>query len=217
MAPFGFGNFFRQPMKFSGFTDCSRGFRRGFSLGAVQRSLAMFFLATCLPGVALSQSTYTPYTITTLAGPAVPAAIRGSSDGTGSAARFYLPSSVAVDSAGNVYVADTMNSTIRKITPAETLAWPAVPAAIRGSSDGTGSAARFNRPVGVAVDSAGSVYVADTSNHTIRKITPDGVVTTLAGLAGSSGSADGTGTAARFYSPQGVAVDSAGNVYVGDS
>ena len=72
-------------------------------------------------------------------------------------------------------------------------------------------------PYGVAVDSAGNVYVADTSNHTIRKVTPAGVVTTLAGLAGNSGSADGTGSAARFYLPCGVAVDSAGNVYVADT
>ena len=85
-----------------------------------------------------------------------------------------------------------------------------------GSVDGTGSAARFRYPCGVAVDSAGNVYVADTGNHTIRKVTPAGVVTTLAGLAGSSGSADGTGSAARFNGPAGVAVDSAGNVYVAD-
>ena len=82
--------------------------------------------------------------------------------------------------------------------------------------DGTGSAARFYNPSGVAVDSTGNVYVADTCNSTIRQITPAGVVTTLAGLAGNSGSADGTGSAARFNYPTGVAVDSTGNVYVAD-
>ncbi len=85
-----------------------------------------------------------------------------------------------------------------------------------GNADGTGSAARFNSPIGVAVGSAGNVYVADLFNHTIRKITSAGVVTTLAGLAGTSGSADGTGSAALFNGPSGVAVDSAGNVYVAD-
>ncbi|MEK7676290.1 MAG: immunoglobulin domain-containing protein [Verrucomicrobiota bacterium] len=85
-----------------------------------------------------------------------------------------------------------------------------------GNDDGTGSAARFYEPQDVTVDSAGNVYVADTGNHTIRKVTPAGVVTTLAGLAGSVGSTDGTGSDARFHRPQGVAVDSTGNVYVAD-
>jgi sugar lactone lactonase YvrE len=142
----------------------------------------------------------------------------GSADGTGSAALFAGPSSVAVDSSGNVYVADTYNNTIRAITPAgvvTTLAGSA--AAFPGNVDGTGGAARFNSPSGVAADSSGNVYVADTFNDTIRKITtPGGVVTTLAGSAAGSGSADGTGSTARFNFPLGVAVDNAGNVYVGD-
>ena len=124
---------------------------------------------------------------------------------------------MAVDSAGNVYVADSNNVTIRKITPGGVVSTLAGLAGQYGSADGTGSAARFNNPNGVAVDSAGNVYVADTCNYTIRKITPGGVVSTLAGLAGNRGSADGTGSAARFFSPQGVAVDSAGNVYVADT
>ena len=87
---------------------------------------------------------------------------------------------------------------------------------VNGSTDGTGADARFNSPYGVAVDGDGNVYVADRANHTIRKITPAGVVTTLAGAAGSSGSADGTGAVARFNYPDGVAVDGGGNVYVAD-
>jgi len=154
------------------------------------------------------------YTFTTLAGPPeTPGAI----DGTGSAARFNSPNNVAVDSAGNVYVADTSNHTIRKVTPGGVVTTLAGLAGQSGSADGTGGAARFNSPNGVAVDNAGNVYVADYNNNTIRKVTPGGVVTTLAGLAGSWGSADGTGSAARFHYPYGVAVDSAGNVYVADS
>ena len=103
-----------------------------------------------------------------------------------------------MDGAGNVYVADTDNDTIRKITPAGVVTTLAGTAGQGGSTDGTGSAALFDDPTGVAVDGAGNVYVADTGNDTIRKITPAGVVTTLAGTAGQSGSADGTGSAARF-------------------
>jgi streptogramin lyase len=121
---------------------------------------------------------------------------------------------VAVDAAGNVYVADTGNNTIRKITPEAAVTTLAGRAGQQGSMDGRGSAAQFLAPTGVAVDSAGIAYVADYGNNTIRKITPDGVVSTLAGRAGSSGSTDGIGSAARFYSPYRVAVDSAGNVYV---
>ena len=152
--------------------------------------------------------------VTTLAGLA---GVFGSTDDTGSAARFYFPHGVAVDSAGNVYVADTDNHTIRKVTSVGTVSTLAGQAGSNGSSDGTGSAARFKNPRGVAVDSAGNVYVTEYGNHTIRMVTPGGVVTTLAGLAGSFGSSDGTGSAARFNGPAGVGVDSAGNVYVADS
>ena len=205
--------------------------------------------------------------VTTLAGSP---GQRGSADGTGSAARFNLPGGVAVDSAGNVYVADAFNDTIRKITPAgvvTTLAGTRAsrqrrrhrqrrPVRLSGRGGGgqrgqrlrgghvqrhdpqdhagrgghhPGGHARparqrrrhrqrrpVQRPDGVAVDSAGNVYVADTFNDTIREITPAGVVTTLAGTPGQTGSADGTGSAARFNDPDGVAVDSAGNVYVAD-
>jgi hypothetical protein len=152
--------------------------------------------------------------VTTLAGsPGNPGRI----DGTGSAALFWLPIGVAVDSAGNVYVADTINSAIRKITPDGVVTTLAGMFGISGSADGTAGAARFSSPQGVAVDGAGNVYVADTNNNAIRKITSEGIVTTLAGMAGSEGAADGTGSAAQFSGPQGVAVDGGGNVYVADS
>jgi streptogramin lyase len=159
-----------------------------------------------------AQSTYEQYTFTTLAGGGgfiTP-------DGTGGAERLWGPSGVAVDTNGNVYVGDQFNCTIRKVTPAGEVTTLAGLTGSSGSADGTGSDARFNAPWGVAVDSAGNVYVADFDNNTIRKVTPAGVVTTLAGLAGSSGSADGTGSDARFNRPLHVAVDSTGNVYVAD-
>ena len=153
-------------------------------------------------------------TVATLAGTA---RLSGSVDGTGAAARFKNPRGVAVDGVGNVYVADTDNHVIRKVTPGGVVTTLAGTAGSSGSVDGTGAAARFNYLRGVAVDGDGNVYVADTDNHVIRKVTPGGVVTTLAGTAGSSGSVDGTGAAARFNYLRGVAVDGVGNVYVADS
>jgi sugar lactone lactonase YvrE len=159
--------------------------------------------------------------VTTMAGTA---GQPGSADGTNGAARFNGPNDVVLDSADNLYVADFNNNTIRKVTPigtnwvVTTLAGCATCQV--GSADGTNSAARFNQPNDVALDSAGNLYVADYGNSTIRKLTPVGpnwVVTTLAGLAGTPGSADGTNSAARFYNPGGVAVDSTGNLYVGDT
>ena len=139
----------------------------------------------------------------------------GSADGTGSAAQFWSPEGVAVDSAGNVYVGDDNNFTVRKVTPAGVVT--TIAGSIwYGSTDGTGSAARFNVPHGMAVDGTGNLYVADWANNTVRKMTSAGRVTTLAGLAGDAGYADGAGNAARFAHPVGVAVDSVGNLYVTD-
>ena len=139
----------------------------------------------------------------------------GTADGTGAAARFFHPEGIAIDRAGNLYVADRLNHTIRKITPAGVVTRLAGRTGRPGSADGT-RAARFYHPEGVATDIAGNVYVADTYNHTIRKITPAGVVTTLAGTAGRYGGMDATGAAASFTAPLGVATDGAGNVYVAD-
>jgi sugar lactone lactonase YvrE len=154
--------------------------------------------------------------VTTLAGSP---RVVGFADGTGSAAQFDTPIGITVDSSGNVYVSDTANNTIRKITPAgvvTTLAGVGSAPSI-GSADGTGVAARFEAPLRTALDSAGNIYVADTYNDTIRKITPAGVVTTLAGSAGNYGNADGTGTAAQFDHPDGLAIDTSGNVFVADT
>ncbi len=152
--------------------------------------------------------------MTTLAGAA---GIGGSADGTGTAARFFYPQGVAVDGSGNVYVADSDNFTVRKITPAGVVSTLAGMAKQQGSADGAGSAARFSDVSGVAVDGNGNVYVTDRSNYTVRKITSDGVVSTFAGSAGLAGGNDGTGSAARFFYPYGVAVDGSGTVYVADT
>ena len=152
--------------------------------------------------------------VTTLAGLA---GAGGFTDGTGSDARFGTLNGIAVDTAKNVYVTDGSYNTVRKITPAGVVTTLAGTPGAVGSADGTGSAARFHSPFGITVDSAANLYVTDQNNHTIRKITPAGVVTTVAGAAGVIGSADGSGSAARFYYPAGIAVDSAGNLYVADT
>jgi RHS repeat-associated protein len=138
----------------------------------------------------------------------------GFSDGSGANANFNTPLDVAVDALGNIYVADAENNRIRKITPlglVSTLAGSGE----TGIANGSASIASFHHPAGLAVDASGNVYVADQQNNAIRKVTPAGNVTTLAG-SGSPGSANGTGGAASFNSPTGVAVDGSGNVYVAD-
>lgn len=156
-----------------------------------------------------------PLIVSTLAGQPLNG---GSTDGTGDAARFYHLSGIAADSAGNLYVTDTDNHTIRKIAVSTgAVSTLAGLAGSPGSADGTGTAARFNSPSGVAIDGSGNAYVADTLNHTLRKVTSLGVVTTVAGSSGAPGSADGIGSAARFKGPQGLTIDGGGNLYVADT
>jgi sugar lactone lactonase YvrE len=189
--------------------------------------------------------------VTTIAGVAPQT---GEVNGTGAAARFANPEALSVDSAGNLYVADSF--AIRKVTPSGVVTPAYTPGGVTGfaldasgnmyysqpglnsiykigvsgssvlfagsgttapgSSDGTGSSAGFNRPNGVAIDAAGNIFVADTLNRTIRKITPGGAVTTLAGTTGISGTNDGNGAAAQFTSPFAIAIDSSGNLFVTD-
>ena len=144
--------------------------------------------------------------VTTLAGSS-----DGFADGMGAAAKFSSPNGLAVDAAGNVYVADAGNHRIRKITPAGLVSTLA----------GNGLTSTLYQPLGVAVDAAGTVYVADTDHSRICKVTPSGVVSVLAGSAtgdpGTAGYVDGVGTAAKFDAPNGVVVDAAGNVFVTDA
>ena len=139
----------------------------------------------------------------------------GSLNATGTAASFSHPEGVAVDASGNVYVADTSNSEIRKITAGAIVATFAGTAGSPGAGNGTGTGASFDNPVGIAVDGSGNVYVADSGNDDIREISTAGVVITLAGT-GSTGFTNATGTSASFDNPTGVAVDASGNVYVAD-
>jgi len=145
------------------------------------------------------------------------AVTQGGADGQGSGARFNNPAGLAIDLDGKVYVADTDNHTIRRVTTSGTVSTIAGVAGMSGAVDGAGASARFNSPSGLAVGNSGNVYVADTANHTIRRISTGGTVSTLAGSAGRTGTDDGVGAAALFNSPSSLAVDSLGNVYVADS
>jgi len=141
----------------------------------------------------------------------------GFADGTGAAARFNFPSGVAVDSSGNLYVADTTNNLIRKITPGGAVSTLAGVQNVAGFDDGTGSGALFNHPGGMAVDAAGNIYLADTGNSTVRKITPAGTVTTIAGTPTVAGLEDGAGIFALLNHPQSLSVDGSGNIFVADT
>jgi DNA-binding beta-propeller fold protein YncE len=140
---------------------------------------------------------------------------RGYVNASDTAARFYLPTSVAIDSTGNVYVVDDGNNVIRKISSKGAVTTLAGTGS-RGNADGTGTAASFNQPTALCVDAQGNVYVADTGNNEIRKITPQGAVTTLAGN-GTAGLEDGKYTVSEFNKPQGIALDGKGNLFVGDT
>lgn len=149
-------------------------------------------------------------TVSTLAG-----STPGFADGPGSSAKFNYPEGVSTDINGNVYVADVVNNRIRKITPegvVSTLAGDGAP----GFADGPGSSAEFHAPVRVTIGPQGNIFVADVHNNRIRKITPEGIVTTLAG-DGTSGFADGPGSSAKFNNPEGIIADTKGNIYISDA
>lgn len=154
-----------------------------------------------------------PDAVSTLAGSA---GAVGFADGSGSSARFARNGGLAYDAAGNLFVCDWDNHVVRRITPEGVVSTVAGSPGVAGSADGSGTAARLRNPNGLAIDAAGNLYVADWGNHTLRRITPAGVVSTIAGSAGVPGAADGSGPAARFSLPGGLALDAAGNLYVAD-
>ncbi len=141
---------------------------------------------------------------------------KGSADGTGVSARFNGPRGIAVLPSGELIVADTGNHTLRRITQAGAVSTFAGAAGQSGTADGTTASARFNSPAAIAVDPAGTIFVADSGNRTVRKITPDGTVTTFAGRAGEQGVNDGPAGIARFGFFSSLVLDPVGNLLTSD-
>jgi sugar lactone lactonase YvrE len=154
------------------------------------------------------------YVVTTLAGSP---GVWGTNDGIGSAALFNGPVGIALDDKTNLFVSDSNNHTIRKITPSGIVTtWAGTPGA-DGIVDGDRTAALFRKPADVKMDRNGNLFVVDSFNHTLRRIATNGMVTTVAGLASNSGSADGLGDQARLFNPYGLALDHNGNLRVSDT
>ena len=139
--------------------------------------------------------------------------VTGYRDGPAIEARFRWPRSLAVDAEGSIFVADTRNYVVRRISVDGNVSTVAGRAGARGHVDGSAAEARFTALSGIAVDGDGVIYVCDSSNHSVRKITPDGIVSTLAGT-GDWGAVDGPGSEALLHNPDAIALDATGNVYV---
>jgi RHS repeat-associated protein len=177
----------------------------GFSEGAVEVLIDAFTVtANPAPGAGTA-------TVSTLAG----SGVAGFTDSNSTQAQFRNPAGIAAGANDALYIADAGNHSIRKIVADGTVTTVAGNGTT-GFADGSGAAARFNNPQGVAVDANGIVYVADSGNHRIRRIAADGAVTTLAG-DGTAGLTNGQGAQARFNAPQGITVDNSGGLYIADT
>lgn len=139
---------------------------------------------------------------------------RGANDGSGGEARFNFPSAMTIDGAGNLYVLDSF--TVRRVTPGGVVTTIAGTANAKGDVDATGSAARFDNPSDITADASGNLYVSELDLHVIRKVTPNGIVTTFAGIRGSGTVVDGAISVAQFIGPLGLSFDTNGNLYVHD-
>jgi sugar lactone lactonase YvrE len=166
----------------------------------------------CL-SLALASSLRAQDSVATLAGQAL---VSGSTNGYSTNALFSDPAAIVADLAGSLFVADSQNHAIRKISTNGLVTTLAGQLGVPGGGDGNANQARFDSPCGITLDKNGNLFVSDTANHTIRKITPAGIVTTVAGMAGQSGFANDVGSAARFNSPLGIAVATNGVIYVVD-
>ena len=144
----------------------------------------------------------------------------GTNDGTGTSARFEFPWGLAVNGSNGVFVADTAEDTVRRITSLGVVTTIAGQPLVTGTNDGINGSARFDLPRSLALDTAGDLFVADAGNHAIRKLTHAGAnwtTTTVAGQPGTSGTNDGIGNAAQFFSPYGITVDASNNLFVADT
>jgi sugar lactone lactonase YvrE len=182
------------------------------------RKLSLLLLLILASAVGFAQQNFfatNKYTVSTLAGDTTGGTAGGYRNGTNDTAMFNAPAGVAVDSMGNVYVADALNNRVRKISGGMTGTLAGDTAGFR---DGSGTMALFNQPLGVCTDRAGNIYVADTYNNAIRKISPAGAVTTISGKGqDSAGYKNGHADSALFNLPTGVAIDTSGNIYVADN
>jgi len=175
----------------------------------MKNSRAGIFLFALFTGLSLRGQD----SVTTLAGQPL---ISGNTNGPLTNALFNDPAALVADAAGNLFIADTQNHAIRKIGTNGLVSTFAGQLGTPGSNNGSGTQAQFDTPSGIAIALNGDFYVSDTGNHNIRRITPLGAVTTIAGMAGQSGSTNAVGTAARFNSPLGIVVATNGTIYVAD-